>query len=86
MVCDVFYRFREKQAVQSNCVGRGDKLMFYFVSSAKPGRHFLIETDDEDGQLENGAVLNKNAGTDTCKLLFFKTCFLFVRLCAGTDT
>ena len=34
--------------------------MFHFVSSAKPGKHFLIETDDEDGQLENGSVLNKN--------------------------
>ena len=41
-------------------MARGDKLMFHFVSSAKPGKHFLIETDDEDGQLENGSVLNKN--------------------------
>ena len=33
--------------------------MFSFVSSAKPGKHFLIETDGEDGQLDNGTVLNK---------------------------
>ena len=30
--------------------------MFSFVSRAK---HFLIETDDEDGQLENGSVLQQ---------------------------
>ena len=30
--------------------------MFSFASIAKPGKHFLIETDDEDGQLENGSV------------------------------
>ena len=30
--------------------------MFSFASRAKPGKHFLIETDDEDGQLENGSV------------------------------
>ena len=35
--------------------------MFYFVSSAKPGKHFLIETDDEDGQLENGSVLQQGS-------------------------
>ena len=38
-------------------MGRGAKLMFSFVSRAKPGKHFLIETDDEDGQLENEPVL-----------------------------
>ena len=31
-------------------------MMFSFTSRAKPGKHFLIETDDEDGQLENGSV------------------------------
>ena len=31
--------------------------MFSFVSRAKPGKHYLIETDDEDGHLENGSVL-----------------------------
>ena len=30
--------------------------MFSFASRAKPGKHFLVETDDEDGQLENGSV------------------------------
>ena len=30
--------------------------MFSFTSRAKPGKHFLIETDDEEGQLENGSV------------------------------
>ena len=30
--------------------------MFSFASTAKPGKHFLLETDDEDGQLENGSV------------------------------
>ena len=30
--------------------------MFSFVSRGKPGKHFLVETDDEDGQLENGSV------------------------------
>ena len=29
--------------------------MFSFVGRAKPGKHFLIETDDEDGQLEDSA-------------------------------
>ena len=33
--------------------------MFSFVSRAKPGKHFLIETDDEDGQLEIGSVLQQ---------------------------
>ena len=36
-------------------------MMFSFASRAKPGKHFLIETDDEDGQLENGSV---QAGVD----------------------
>ena len=35
--------------------------MFSFASRAKPGKHFLVETDDEDGQLENGSV---QAGAD----------------------
>ena len=30
--------------------------MFSFASRAKPGKHFLVETDDEEGQLENGSV------------------------------
>ena len=30
--------------------------MFSFASTAKPGRHLMLETDDEDGQLENGSV------------------------------
>ena len=30
--------------------------MFYFASTAKPGKHLLVETDGEDGQLENGSV------------------------------
>ena len=33
--------------------------MFSFVRRAKPGKHFLIETDDEDGQLEIGSVLQQ---------------------------
>ena len=33
--------------------------MFSFVSRAKPGKHYLIETDDEDGQLEIGSVLQQ---------------------------
>ena len=86
MVCDGFLSLSGKTGCSVKLCGKGVKLMFSFVSSAKPGKHFLIQTEDEDGQLENGSVLNKNAGTDTCKLLFFKTCFLFVRLCAGTDT
>ena len=30
--------------------------MFYFASTVKPGKHLLVETDGEDGQLENGSV------------------------------
>ena len=46
--------------------------MFSFFSSAKPGKHFLIETDEEDGQQENGsAQSNDYAG----EFLFFITCF-----------
>ena len=30
--------------------------MFSFASTAKPGKHLLVGTDDEDGQLENGSV------------------------------
>ena len=33
--------------------------MFSFVSRAKPGKHYLLETDDEDGHLENGSVLQQ---------------------------
>ena len=44
--------------------------MFSFVSIAKPGKHFLIETDEEDGQPENGPVPNDYAG----ELLFYRTC------------
>ena len=40
--------------------------MFSFVSIAKPGKHFLIETDEEDGQLENGSVPNKNVEFILC--------------------
>ena len=75
MVCDGFLSLSGKTGCSVKLCGKGVKLMFSFVSSAKPGKHFLIQTEDEDGQLENGSVLNKNAGTDTCKLLFFKTCF-----------
>ena len=44
--------------------------MFSFVSIAKPGKHFLIETDEEDGQPENGPVPNDYAG----ELLSYRTC------------
>ena len=30
--------------------------MFSFASTAKPGKHLMVQTDDEDGQLENGSV------------------------------
>ena len=44
--------------------------MFSFASRAKPGKHFLVETDDEDGQLENGSVLQQ--GSDYAgEFLFF---------------
>ena len=33
--------------------------MFSFAGRAKPGKHFLVETDDEDGQLENESVLQQ---------------------------
>ena len=48
----------------------GANFMFSFVSIAKPGKHFLIETDEEDGQPENGPVPNDYAG----ELLFYRTC------------
>ena len=35
--------------------------MFSFVSRAKPGKHFLVETDDEDGHLEIGSVLQQGS-------------------------
>ena len=45
--------------------------MFSFFSSAKPGKHFLIETDEEDGHQENGsAKSNDYAG----EFLFYRTC------------
>ena len=45
--------------------------MFSFFSSAKPGKHFLIETDEEDGQQENGsAKSNDYAG----EFLVYRTC------------
>ena len=48
--------------------------MFSFFSSAKPGKHFLIETDEEDGQQENGsAKSNDYAG----EFLFYRTCLAF---------
>ena len=48
----------------------GANFMFSFVSIAKPGKHFLIETDEEDGQPENGPVPNDYAG----ELLFYRVC------------
>ena len=33
--------------------------MFSFVRRSKPGKHFLVETDDEDGHLENEPVLQQ---------------------------
>ena len=51
MVWDGFYRFwGKKQAVQSNWVARGAKLMFSFASRARPGKHFLVEIDGGDAK------------------------------------
>ena len=58
--------------------------MFSFASTAKPGKHMLLETDDEDGQLENGSVQagsvanenykNRSAkGNDYAGEFFYKT-------------
>ena len=77
-----FYRFWEKQAALLNQVG--SKVDISFASRAKPGKHFLVETDDEDGQLENGSVqagsvLNENdknrsaKGNDYAGEFFFFT-------------
>ena len=50
--------------------------MFSFVSRAK---HFLIETDDEDGQLENGSVLQQGSDYAGEFLFFFyKTSFVYL--------
>ena len=35
--------------------------MFSFVRRSKPGKHFLVETDDEDGHLENESVLQQGS-------------------------
>jgi len=54
-------------------MGRGAKFMFSFASRAKPGKHFLVETDDEDGQLENGSVLQQGSDYAGEFLFFFFT-------------
>ena len=56
-------------------MGRTAKLMFSFVSRAK---HFLIETDDEDGQLENGSVLQQGSDYAGEFLFFFTKPLLFI--------
>ena len=33
---------------------------FLCVSTARPGKHFLIETEDEDGELDDGPVSNED--------------------------
>ena len=56
--------------------------MFSFVS--KPGKHLLIETDEEDGQLENGPVPNKNNKNVEFRSAKFNNYageFLFYRTC-----
>ena len=52
--------------------------MFSFVSRSKPGKHFLIETDDEDGQLENGSVLQQGSDYAGEFLFFYKTSFVYL--------
>ena len=34
--------------------------VFSCVSTARPGKHFLIETEDEDGELDDGPVSNED--------------------------
>ena len=63
---DKIIRIREKTPFSFELEA---KFIFSFVSSAKPGKHFLIETDEEDGQPENGPVPNDYAG----ELLFYRT-------------
>ena len=73
----------KKQVVQPNWVGKGAKFMFSFTSRAKPGKHFLVETGDEDGQLENGSVLQQGStkGNDYAgEFLFFTKPLLFIFL------
>ena len=68
---DKIIRIREKTPFSFELEA---KFIFSFVSSAKPGKHFLIETDEEDGQQENGsAKSNDYAG----EFLFYRTCLAF---------
>ena len=62
-------RVEKKPEKTSYSYKLGASFMFSFVSIAKPGKHFLIETDEEDGQPENGPVPNDYAG----ELLFYRT-------------
>ena len=34
--------------------------MFFCVSTARPGKHFLIETEDGDGELQDGPASNED--------------------------
>ena len=51
-------------------------MCFSFVRTARPGKHFLIETEDGGGELEDGPsnngepnTLNKSAGALRCYCL-----------------